>query len=212
MPLAAFLSCACRAMRSVGDRAQSALGGTVRRVICRRFASVPDEWSSGGPDARIVEDLAPATSGEQPRVPERWLTKRELAAHLAMCLRWVELRQAEGLPSRLIGRRRRYRLADVERWLIHREAERAKLREVRPTDRSGRGRFDSPLPGSRGTEGETGRAETAAQQGFSRPLNLSPRLFSGLRSSAPRRWTTTFSSSPIHPESRAQAITVTGPA
>lgn len=50
--------------------------------------------------------------------PERWLTKDEIAAHYGFSVRWVELRLAEGMPSALIGGRRRLRLSETERWLL----------------------------------------------------------------------------------------------
>jgi hypothetical protein len=48
---------------------------------------------------------------------EPWVTKRELARHLRYSTRWVELRHREGLPSVLMGGRRRYRISEVESWL-----------------------------------------------------------------------------------------------
>lgn len=49
---------------------------------------------------------------------ERWLTKRQIAEHFGFTTRWVELRMREGLPSIRIGNRRRYRLSQVEAWLV----------------------------------------------------------------------------------------------
>jgi hypothetical protein len=47
------------------------------------------------------------------------LTKKQLAAELGRSERWIELRQRDGLPVASTDRfgRRRYRLADVQRWL-----------------------------------------------------------------------------------------------
>jgi hypothetical protein len=47
------------------------------------------------------------------------LTKKQLAAALGRSERWIELKQRDGLPIANTDRygRRRYRLADVERWL-----------------------------------------------------------------------------------------------
>jgi hypothetical protein len=56
---------------------------------------------------------------------ERWLTKDEVAAHYGFAVRWVELRLAEGMPSELIGGRRRLRLSETERWLLSQGAARA---------------------------------------------------------------------------------------
>jgi phage terminase Nu1 subunit (DNA packaging protein) len=47
------------------------------------------------------------------------LTKKQLAAAVGRSERWIELKQRDGLPIASTDRfgRRRYRLADVERWL-----------------------------------------------------------------------------------------------
>jgi hypothetical protein len=59
-----------------------------------------------------------ASSAEQPSFAvEPWLTKKQLAGHLGFSTRWIELRMRDGLPSRLIGGRRRFRLSEVERWV-----------------------------------------------------------------------------------------------
>jgi excisionase family DNA binding protein len=50
-------------------------------------------------------------------MPERWLTKRELAEHLGYSTRWVEYRVREGMPNERLGRRMRFRATDVEAWL-----------------------------------------------------------------------------------------------
>jgi phage terminase Nu1 subunit (DNA packaging protein) len=51
--------------------------------------------------------------------PQALLTKKQLAAALGRSERWIELKQRDGLPIASTDRfgRRRYRLADVERWL-----------------------------------------------------------------------------------------------
>jgi hypothetical protein len=48
---------------------------------------------------------------------EPWLGKREVADHFGRSTRWVELRIREGLPSKMIGGRRGFRLSDVEAWV-----------------------------------------------------------------------------------------------
>jgi hypothetical protein len=48
---------------------------------------------------------------------EPWVTKRQVAAHFGFSTRWVELRIRDGLPSRMFGGRRRFRLSEVEAWL-----------------------------------------------------------------------------------------------
>ena len=54
----------------------------------------------------------PARTGFEP-----WVTKKQLARHLGVSTRWIELRQREGLPSELLAGRRRYRISHVEAWL-----------------------------------------------------------------------------------------------
>ena len=51
------------------------------------------------------------------RHTEPMLTKQQLALHYGFTTRWVELRTREGMPSTLIGGRRRYRISEVETWL-----------------------------------------------------------------------------------------------
>ena len=48
---------------------------------------------------------------------EPWLSKKQVAAHLGFSTRWVELRIRDGLPSKLIGGQRRFRLSEVEAWI-----------------------------------------------------------------------------------------------
>ena len=57
-----------------------------------------------------------------PRRPgfEPWVTKKHVAAHLGFSTRWVELRVREGMPSRLVGGHRRFRLSVVEAWIAGR--------------------------------------------------------------------------------------------
>jgi hypothetical protein len=47
---------------------------------------------------------------------EPWLDKR--AAHLACCERWIEYRMKEGMPSWKIAGKIKFRLSEVETWLI----------------------------------------------------------------------------------------------
>ena len=56
-----------------------------------------------------------------PQHVEPWLTKRQLAVHLGFSTRWVELRLREGMPSRLMGGCRRFRLSEVEGWVDARQ-------------------------------------------------------------------------------------------
>lgn len=51
---------------------------------------------------------------------EPWLDKRALAAHLGCSVRWVEGRQAEGMPHAVIAGRIKFRASEVEPWLEER--------------------------------------------------------------------------------------------
>ena len=51
---------------------------------------------------------------------EPWVSKAQVAAYLGRSTRWVELKGREGMPSRMIGGRRAYRLSEVEAWLRER--------------------------------------------------------------------------------------------
>lgn len=53
-------------------------------------------------------------------VREPWLSKRQIADYFGRSTRWVELRVREGLPSKMIGGRRGFRLSEVEAWLDRR--------------------------------------------------------------------------------------------
>lgn len=53
-------------------------------------------------------------------LPERWVSKREVADHYGFSVRWVEIQIGLGMPARLIGGQRRLRLSDVDAWLRRR--------------------------------------------------------------------------------------------
>ena len=53
---------------------------------------------------------------------EPWLTTAQLAQTLAMSERWIAYRTAEGMPSMLFGRSRRFRISEVEKWLRERQS------------------------------------------------------------------------------------------
>jgi hypothetical protein len=57
----------------------------------------------------------PLRAGSEP-----WVTKKQLAAHFKFSTRWVELRVREGMPSRMIGGYRRFRVSECETWLLER--------------------------------------------------------------------------------------------
>ncbi len=53
-------------------------------------------------------------------IREPWLNKRQIADYFGRSTRWVELRVREGLPSKMIGGRRGFRLSEVEAWIDRR--------------------------------------------------------------------------------------------
>lgn len=67
-------------------------------------------------------DLIPQAMTHDPehRPPEPWVTKRQLADHLSVTPRWIELQQPLGLPRISTGGMSRYRISEVEAWLRER--------------------------------------------------------------------------------------------
>lgn len=57
----------------------------------------------------------PNDAGHQ--TPEPWVTKQQLADHLSVTRRWIELQQPRGLPYLSTGGMNRYRISEVEAWL-----------------------------------------------------------------------------------------------
>jgi hypothetical protein len=55
--------------------------------------------------------------GDTGSLGERWVTKRELAEHLRVTPRFIELQQRLGLPVLRVGALNRYRVSEVEAWL-----------------------------------------------------------------------------------------------
>lgn len=49
--------------------------------------------------------------------PEPWITKQQLAGHLGVTRRWIELQQPRGLPHLHTPGMNRYRVSDVEAGL-----------------------------------------------------------------------------------------------
>ena len=68
---------------------------------------------SGG---RLIAFPRTAAAGEP------WLSKQQIAGHYGRSTRWIELRMREGLPSRMLWRRRAFRLSTVEAWMEARYA------------------------------------------------------------------------------------------
>lgn len=54
---------------------------------------------------------------------ESWVTKQQLAEHLLVTRRWIELQQHHGLPHLRMGGLNRYRISEVEAWLRERYAQ-----------------------------------------------------------------------------------------
>ncbi len=48
---------------------------------------------------------------------EPWMTKQQLARHLSMSVRWIELRVKDGMPMMRFGSRARFRASEVENWI-----------------------------------------------------------------------------------------------
>lgn len=48
---------------------------------------------------------------------EPWLTKKELAKQLGCGVRYIEYRQAEGMPHAVIAGRVKFRQSEAEGWL-----------------------------------------------------------------------------------------------
>ncbi|MGO9448230.1 MAG: hypothetical protein ACLP04_06190 [Solirubrobacteraceae bacterium] len=48
---------------------------------------------------------------------EPWMTKQQLANHLSMSVRWIEMRVREGMPVMHFGNRARFKLSQVENWI-----------------------------------------------------------------------------------------------
>lgn len=52
------------------------------------------------------------------QVPAEWVTAQQVARHLQVSLGWIrKLTQNGSLPHHKIGRRIRYNLADIDRWV-----------------------------------------------------------------------------------------------
>ncbi len=83
-----------------------------------RAPGVSPTTRRGGPS--LVPAGSPGAGGGS---MEAWVTKRQLAAHLQVSPRWIELQYPHGLPHVRRDAIVRYRISEVERWL--REGEQA---------------------------------------------------------------------------------------
>ncbi len=77
-----------------------------------RAAFVSREDRDGGLPAR-APGARPIGPSEEP-----WVTRRQLADHLQVTARWIELQHRQGLPHLRRGGIVRYRISDVEAWLL----------------------------------------------------------------------------------------------
>lgn len=53
---------------------------------------------------------------------EPWVSKQRIAEYLGRSERWVEHQVRAGMPSRMIGGRRAFRLSAVDEWIDARQA------------------------------------------------------------------------------------------
>jgi hypothetical protein len=61
-------------------------------------------------------------------VNEPWLDRRKLADHLSVSERTVDYWRDDGLPEWVLGGRAKFKLSEVEPWLV----DQGHLRQVRP--------------------------------------------------------------------------------
>ena len=71
----------------------------------------------GARQARTGRDELRMYPGGTSSLGERLITKRELAQHLRVTPRFIELQQRLGLPVLRVGALNRYRVSEVEAWL-----------------------------------------------------------------------------------------------
>jgi predicted DNA-binding transcriptional regulator AlpA len=64
-------------------------------------------------------DVIPFPPSRMRKDREPWVTKTQLAAHLGVSERWIELRYRDGLPHHKDGPSRlvRFRLSEVDAWM-----------------------------------------------------------------------------------------------
>jgi hypothetical protein len=79
-----------------------------------KLANVSSLGAYRARQASEAADKVPSTD------TERWITKRQLAAHLQVTPRWIEQQQRLGLPHLRMPGINRYRISVVEAWLHER--------------------------------------------------------------------------------------------
>lgn len=65
----------------------------------------------------MIETCTSTESHSPVERDERWVTKQELADHLGVSRRWIELQQRVGLPYLHMGGINRYSIIEVKEWL-----------------------------------------------------------------------------------------------
>jgi hypothetical protein len=68
----------------------------------------------------VVLSFPGSTAGRDPREP--WLSERLLAGQFGVSTRTVRRWRVAGMPSRVFGGVRRYRLSECERWHASQES------------------------------------------------------------------------------------------
>lgn len=66
-----------------------------------------------------IHSLDAARAARNPH-NERWLTTQELATYFGFSTKWVQRRVKEEMPHTRIGSRLRFKISQVEPWLIDR--------------------------------------------------------------------------------------------
>ena len=85
----------------------------VTSTTSTRVGSLRVHDRDGGASPRTPGGPRGVGPGEAP-----WVTKRQLADHLQVTPRWIELQHPQGLPHLRRGGIVRYRISDVEAWLL----------------------------------------------------------------------------------------------
>jgi hypothetical protein len=92
------------------------LGLVERRASNTTSTSSTGLWTPPGADVG-ARAAGVERSGGGYRRPEPWVTKRQLAEHLKVTVRWIETQHHLGLPYVRRGGVVRYRISEVEAWL-----------------------------------------------------------------------------------------------
>jgi len=86
-----------------------------RALPGRPFDRAATSLTTGGEGASLVPAGSPGSGGTASL--EAWVTKRQLAAHLQVTPRWIELQYPRGLPHVRRDGIVRYQISEVEQWL-----------------------------------------------------------------------------------------------